>query len=156
MEHSKEDYLAAMKQPASELRLGIPRAPFFDLLDADVGKAVEDAIGVLAKMTKSVKSAALPSVRDVGQLGGESYAYHEEFYARGPARYQIPTRRALENGANLKAAAYIRARWKLDLLRRTVDDAFTDFDLVVLPTRRRTPRNHSNCGTSTLQLTIVQ
>jgi aspartyl-tRNA(Asn)/glutamyl-tRNA(Gln) amidotransferase subunit A len=140
VEHSKEDYLAAMKQPASELRLGIPRAPFFDLLDADVGKAVEDAIGVLAKMTKSVKSAALPSVRDVGQLGGESYAYHEEFYTRGSMRYQIPTRRALQNGGNLKAADYIRARWKLDLLRRTIDDAFNDFDLVVLPTRRRTPR----------------
>src|SRR5207247_7184741 len=29
---------------------------------------------------------------------------------------------------------------KLELLRRTIDDAFADFDLVVLPTRRRTPR----------------
>ena len=61
-------------------------------------------------------------------------------YAHGAGRYQIPTRRALQNGGNLKAADYIRARWKLELLRRTIDDAFTDFDLVVLPTRRRTPR----------------
>ncbi len=139
VEHPKEDYVAGMKQPVSGLRLGIPRAPFFDLLDADVGKAVEDGIGVLAKMTRSVKDVTLPSVRNIA-LGGESYAYHEEFYTRNAGRYQIPTRRALQNGANLKAADYIRARWKLDLLRRTIDDAFADFDLVVLPTRRHTPR----------------
>jgi aspartyl-tRNA(Asn)/glutamyl-tRNA(Gln) amidotransferase subunit A len=139
VEHAKEDYVAAMKQPISGLRLGIPRAPYFDLLDADVEKAVEDAIGVLAKMTKGVRDVTLPSTRDIN-LGGESFAYHEEFFAHGPGRYQIPTRRALQNGANLKAAEYIRARWKLELLRRTIDDAFADFDLVVLPTRRRTPR----------------
>src|SRR2546423_130211 len=28
----------------------------------------------------------------------------------------------------------------VELLRRTIDDAFTDFDLVALPTRRRVPR----------------
>jgi aspartyl-tRNA(Asn)/glutamyl-tRNA(Gln) amidotransferase subunit A len=139
VEHAKEDYAAAMKQPVSGLRLGIPRAPFFDLLDTDVAKAVEDAIGVLTKLTQGAKDVTLPSTRNIG-LGGESYAYHEEFYTRGSGRYQIPTRRALQNGANLKAADYIRAHWKLELLRRTIDDAFTDFDLVVLPTRRRTPR----------------
>src|SRR5207253_4269970 len=53
VEHAREDYVAGMKQPVSGLRLGIPRAPFFDLLDADVAKCVEDAIGVLAKATKS-------------------------------------------------------------------------------------------------------
>ncbi len=138
-EHVKEDYVAEMKQPISALRLGIPRAPFFDLLDADVEKSVEDAISVLAKMTKGAKDVTLPSVAGIN-LGGESFAYHEEYFAHGPGRYQIPTRRALQQGSNLKAAEYVRARWKLELIRRTIDDAFTDFDLVVLPTRRRTPR----------------
>ncbi len=139
VEHSKEDYLAAMKQPVSGFRLGIPRAPFFDLLDADVARTVEDAIGVLSKMTKGVKDAALPSTRSINLLG-ESYAYHEEFHARASGRYMIPTRRALQNGANVKAADYIRGRWKMELMRRTIDDSFRDFDLVALPTRRRTPR----------------
>jgi len=139
VEHLKEDYVAGMKQPISGLRLGIPRAPYFDLLDADVGKAVEDAIGVLARMTKSVNDCTLPPTRNI-VLAGESYAYHEDLYLRGAGRYQIPTRRALQNGATLKAADYIHAKWKLDLLRRTIDDAFDGFDLVVLPTRRRTPR----------------
>jgi aspartyl-tRNA(Asn)/glutamyl-tRNA(Gln) amidotransferase subunit A len=139
VEHVKEDYTTAMKQPVSALRIGIPRAPFFDLVDADVAKAVEQAIGVLVKMTASAKDVTLPPIRDI-TLGGETYAYHEEFYAHASGRYQIPTRRALQNGGSAKAAEYIRGRWKLELLRRTIDDAFSSFDVVVLPTRRRTPR----------------
>jgi aspartyl-tRNA(Asn)/glutamyl-tRNA(Gln) amidotransferase subunit A len=139
VEHAREDYVAGMKQPVSGLRLGIPRAPYFDLVDADVAKCVEDAIGMLAKITKSAKDVTLPSTRGIS-LPGESFAYHEEFFAHGAGRYQIPTRRALQNGGNAKAADYIRDRWKLELLRRTIDDAFDDFDVVVLPTRRHTPR----------------
>ena len=139
VEHAREDYVAGMKQPISGLRLGIPRAPFFDLVDDDVAKCVEEAIGVLAKVTKGVKEVTLPSTRDIS-LPGETFAYHEELYARGAGRYQIPTRRALQNGGNAKAADYVRGRWKLELLRRTIDDAFDDFDLVLLPTRRHTPR----------------
>jgi aspartyl-tRNA(Asn)/glutamyl-tRNA(Gln) amidotransferase subunit A len=52
----------------------------------------------------------------------------------------IPTRRSLQSGANAKAAEYVRSQWRLALLRRTIDDAFKNVDLVVLPTRRRTPR----------------
>jgi aspartyl-tRNA(Asn)/glutamyl-tRNA(Gln) amidotransferase subunit A len=139
VEHPREDYAAAMKQPVAGLRLGIPRAPFFDLLDADVAKAVEASIGVLSKLTRSVKDVTLPSVRDIS-LAGEANAYHEEMFGRLSDRYQIPTRRGLQNNANRKASEYVRARWKLELLRRTIDDSFTDFDLVVLPTRRRIPR----------------
>jgi aspartyl-tRNA(Asn)/glutamyl-tRNA(Gln) amidotransferase subunit A len=139
VEHPKEDYVAAMKQPVSGLRLGIPRAPFFDLLDADVAKAVEDAIRTLAKMTRGAKEVTLPPTRDI-VLAGETNAYHEEFFTRTPERYQIPTRRNLQNNANRRASDYVRARWKLELLRRTIDDSFADIDLVVLPTRRRVPR----------------
>ncbi len=139
VEHAKEDYVAGMKQPVSGLRLGVPRAPFFDMLDPDVAKPVEDAIAVLAKMTKGVKDVTLPPTGNLS-LAGETFAYHEEFYTRQAGRYQIPTRRSLQNDGNLKAADYVRSLWKLELIRRTIDDAFTDFDLVVLPTRRRTPR----------------
>ncbi len=120
-------------------RLGVPRAAFFDLLDEDVATAVEVALGVLGKLTRSIKDVTLPSTRDV-RLTGESYAYHEDFYAQHFRGYMIPTRNNLKNGASAKASVYIRSRWKLELLRRTIDDAFSDFDLVILPTRRRTPR----------------
>jgi aspartyl-tRNA(Asn)/glutamyl-tRNA(Gln) amidotransferase subunit A len=139
VEHGREDYAAGMKQPIGGLRVGVPRAPFFDLVDADVAKAVEEAIAVLAKMTKGVKDVTLPSTRNIS-LQGETYAYHEQYFTHGSARYMLATRHALQNGANAKAADYVRGRQALELLRRTIDDAFTDFDVVVLPTRRHTPR----------------
>jgi len=139
VEHAKEDYASAMKQPIAGLRLGIPRAPFFDMVDADVASAVDEAIGVLAKMTKSMKDVTLPPTGNLS-LNAETYAYHEEYFTHGAGRYQIPTRRSLQNGGNAKAADYVRSLWKLELIRRTIDDAFSDFDLVVLPTRRHTPR----------------
>lgn len=139
VEHAREDYVAAMKQPVAGLRLGVPRAPYFDSVDAEILKCVEEAIRVMRGLTKSVVDCTLPTTRGMS-MAGEMYAYHQDFYAENSARYQIPTRRNLANGMNAKAADYVRSNWKLQMLRRTIDDAFTNFDLVVLPTRRHTPR----------------
>jgi aspartyl-tRNA(Asn)/glutamyl-tRNA(Gln) amidotransferase subunit A len=139
VEHPAEDYVKAIAQPVSSLRLGVPRGPFFDHLDADTAKAMDEALRVLGTLTRSTTDTTLPTVRDIN-VGAETYAYHRELYAKVPGRYMIPTRRSLSNGENAKAADYIQGRWKLDLLRRTIDDAFREVDLVVLPTRKRTPR----------------
>ena len=140
-QHPTEDYLAGMKQDISGLRIGIPRAPFFDMLDADIAAAMEEAIRVISKSVKSVKDVTLPPMNNIaGGLGGELYAYYEQYYTQYPGRYQLRARHILRDRANLKAADYIRARWQMELLRRTIDDAFSDFDLVVLPTRRQPPR----------------
>jgi len=100
---------------------------------------VDEALRAIAKLTKSLSDTTLPSTRDIG-VGAETFAYHEETFGRMAGRYMIPTRRALQNGGNAKAGEYIRAHWRLETLRRTIDDAFANVDLVVLPTRRRTPR----------------
>jgi aspartyl-tRNA(Asn)/glutamyl-tRNA(Gln) amidotransferase subunit A len=139
VEHAGEDYAAGLTQSVKPLRIGVPRAPFFDHADPDVAKVVEDALSVLRKLSSGLRDVVLPSTREIG-LPGETYAYHEELYARSSGRYMIPTRRSLQNGGNAKAADYVRGRWKLELLRRTIDDSFKDVDLVALPTRRRTPR----------------
>ena len=139
VEHGAEDYVGLLNQSVKPLRIGVPRAPFFDHADADVAKLVEDALRVLEKLTAGLSDVVLPSTREIG-LPGETYAYHEELFARSAGRYMIPTRRALQNGGNAKAADYVRGRWKLELLRRTIDDSFKAVDLVALPTRRHTPR----------------
>jgi aspartyl-tRNA(Asn)/glutamyl-tRNA(Gln) amidotransferase subunit A len=140
VEHPQEDYAAALGQGVKGLRVGVARTPFFDHADPDVARLVEDALRVLEKLTTGgLREVTLPSTREIG-LAGETYAYHEELYARSAGRYMIPLRRTLQNGGNAKAADYVRGRWKLELLRRTIDDSFKDVDLVALPTRRRTPR----------------
>ena len=139
VEHPAEDYVAALAAPVKGLRVGIARVPFFDHLDADVASATDAALKTIGTLTGSMRDVVLPSTSEVN-LNGEMYAYHEALFARMASRYQIPTRRNLQNQASAKAADYVRGRWALETLRRTIDDSFKDVDVVVLPTRRHTPR----------------
>ena len=154
VEHSQEDYLAAMHQPVSGFRLGIPRTPFFDRLDNEIAKAVEDAIGVLTKLTKSTRDVNLPPTSGLAALSlsaPEHEAYHLELLRRNAGKYSLPVRRALENeqaslnnvtseSCTEKVVDYVRSQWSLQLTRRTISDSFNDFDLVVVPTVRVPPR----------------
>jgi aspartyl-tRNA(Asn)/glutamyl-tRNA(Gln) amidotransferase subunit A len=133
------DYSAAIGAPVSQLRLGIP-PQFYDTLEEDVARAVEDAIGVLNKMTRGSREVTLPSIRDAQFGAAESYAYHESNLAHNPNLYMPPTRRTIERGAQMKASDYVRAWRELQLLRRTVDDVFQNVDLLITPTRRNPPR----------------
>ena len=101
VEHPAEDYVAALGQPVSGFRIGIARALFFDLLDADVAHVIDDALRVLAKLTRSMADTMLPPTRDI-TVGAETYAYHEELFGRMSGRYMIPTHRALQSGGNAK------------------------------------------------------
>jgi aspartyl-tRNA(Asn)/glutamyl-tRNA(Gln) amidotransferase subunit A len=152
VEHPKEDYQAAIRQPVSGLRLGAPRAPFFDRLDTEVASAVEDAITVLAKLTKSTKNVHLPGSGTFGRtmLDGEIEAFHWEWYKRNASRYSLSQRHTIEavqknlndtttEACSAKVVDYVLANWELIRLRKTIDDAFAEFDLVALPTMRVLP-----------------
>src|SRR5882672_5276364 len=75
------DYGRALKMPVAKLRLGVPRTPFFDNLDPEIGKAVDAAIEVLRKLTASLREVQLPPAGNVGApaihrviMGPEAYA----------------------------------------------------------------------------------
>jgi aspartyl-tRNA(Asn)/glutamyl-tRNA(Gln) amidotransferase subunit A len=140
VEHAKQDYVAALTQPVKGFRLGMP-VGYFDNLDPEVAKAVQEAIALLGGLTQGARDVALPAVSANPGTFVESFAYHEQYVKNAPAKYMLATRRNLERQQSdpPKAADYIRAKWNLELLRRTVDDSFNDFDLVVLPTQRILP-----------------
>jgi aspartyl-tRNA(Asn)/glutamyl-tRNA(Gln) amidotransferase subunit A len=147
--HEKEDYVAAMKQPVSGFRLGIPRAPFFDLVDAEVMQVIEEAIRVLTRLTASIQEVFLPATNGI-DVSAEIFAYQEDFFKVNEGRYMLATRQFLQyleaepsgspGGCTSKEDIYIKSRWRLDSLRRTIDDSFSECDLVILPTLRHIPR----------------
>jgi aspartyl-tRNA(Asn)/glutamyl-tRNA(Gln) amidotransferase subunit A len=106
-------------------------------------------------MTKGMKEVSLPST--VAYTGSniinEIYAYHEDLFQSEAARYSLALQiqlQALKDAMNApsttgsrQVSAYIKRRWDMELLRRTVDDSFTDFDLVVVPTLRILPQKLS-------------
>jgi aspartyl-tRNA(Asn)/glutamyl-tRNA(Gln) amidotransferase subunit A len=88
---------------------------------------------------------------DALALGAERIAYHLELFRRNSGRYSLHLRQSLEAAIKSmndgvgqpcaeKVADYVSSQWKLALLRKNIDAAFTHFDLVVLPTMRIMPR----------------
>jgi aspartyl-tRNA(Asn)/glutamyl-tRNA(Gln) amidotransferase subunit A len=86
-------------------------------------------------------AGAAPAGGGAGGGGGETMAYHEEYFKAKADLYQPTTRKRLEQIAltHQSAEDYVRQMWAVELLRRTIDDAFTDFDLVVMPTLKTEP-----------------
>jgi aspartyl-tRNA(Asn)/glutamyl-tRNA(Gln) amidotransferase subunit A len=137
------DFSAKLTAGAASLRLGVPRAYFFDDVHPEIGAAVESALSVLKKLTASQRdvaplatNASYASLLDPTRvvLIAEAYAYHQEFVAKTPELYQPETLKRIRAGADVAAPAYIFSRLQLDSVRRTVPQAFGDVDLLITPT----------------------
>ena len=153
VEHPAENYLEQMRQPVKGLRVGIAREPFFDRLDASTSSAVEAAIGVLKGLVRSVQEVHLPPTDALDWTAiraAEVEAVHEDLFRRHSGSYSLQTRGVVDGTvkelndpsetSSSRAAGLVRAGWQLATLRKTVDDSFAGFDLVVLPTNRVAPR----------------
>jgi aspartyl-tRNA(Asn)/glutamyl-tRNA(Gln) amidotransferase subunit A len=135
VEHPAQDYVAAMRQPVSQLRIGLPIGQF-EKMEPDVQRAVLAAVEVIRGLTAGAREAILPD----GGLAmtlmpfGETYAWHEERYKALRSMYSATDQATLDSLSEMKAADYIRARWHMELLRRQTDSHFKDVDLMVYPT----------------------
>ena len=128
------DYTRALHAKVSGLRLGIPRAVFFDQIDPEIAAATNKAIEVLGKLTAGARDIQLPAYQTLPIVGAEAYAYHLPYVSETPELYQPSTLERIEGGAKVTAAAYIQARRELDRLRRAVGEVFGTVDLLVTPT----------------------
>jgi aspartyl-tRNA(Asn)/glutamyl-tRNA(Gln) amidotransferase subunit A len=128
------DYSQTSRTKVSTLRLGIPRAVFYEKLDPEIEAAVNKAIDVLRKLTVSIRDVQLPAYQTLPVVGAEAYAYHAPYFTKTPELYQPSTRQRLEGAARVTAEAYVQARRELDRLRRAVREVFAGVDLLVTPT----------------------
>jgi aspartyl-tRNA(Asn)/glutamyl-tRNA(Gln) amidotransferase subunit A len=137
----REDHRRAIGSDVSGLRIGIPRSPFFDGLDPDIGAAVERAIEQLRGMTRSVSDASLPPVDSFAMLAAETYAYHKDLLADAERRklYVPITLERILGGENVPAVDYIAARNRMIVARNTVAQHFADVDVLVTPTMMALP-----------------
>jgi aspartyl-tRNA(Asn)/glutamyl-tRNA(Gln) amidotransferase subunit A len=133
------DYANAMRRNVSRLRLGIPRSPFYENVDPEIEQAVNDALQVLRRLTASVRDVELPRYATIPVVGAEAYAFHAQYFTKTPELYQPVTRRRLQAGSTVTAAAYVEGRRELDRLRRAVGEVFSTVDLLVTPTTPISP-----------------
>jgi len=135
------DYSTAIGAPVSQFRLGIP-AQFYDHLDDDVSKAIDEALAVLNRMTKGSHEVGLPSLLHAG-VSAEVAAYHENVRGVNGGGYEPSTARVFPATQDAtRATDYIRGWRGLEMVRRTVDeDVFRkqSVDLLLAPAARHAP-----------------
>ena len=127
-------YAAALRQKVSRLRLGVPRAVFYETLDPEIERAINTALDVLRRLTAGARDVTLPSYQTLPMIGAEAYAFHAPYFTKTPELYQAMTRRRLEAGAKVSTTAYIEGRRELARLRRDIRAVFADVDLLITPT----------------------
>jgi aspartyl-tRNA(Asn)/glutamyl-tRNA(Gln) amidotransferase subunit A len=128
------DHVGALREDTKSLRVGVPRAYFFDELDAEVASAMEHALRELATFVAEVREVRWEVPTDRTLQAAESYAYHAENVSKTPELYQAETLRRIRAGENVSAAEYILRRRELDEARRNIGRVFADVDLLVTPT----------------------
>ena len=128
------DYVSAMKEGVKSLRVGVPRAHFFDELDAEVASAIDHALRGLETMVADVREVHLEVSTDRSLQTAESYAVHAENISKHSELYQAETLRRLRRGEDVSAAEYIQRRRELEQARRNIRAVFAEVDLLVTPT----------------------
>ena len=128
------EYSTAFNERAvSKLRLGIPRAVFYENLDSEVAARIEPAISQLASLTASVREISLLVDSDRPVATCESWAYHAKYVASAANLYQPETLRRIRAGQEVRAADYIAKRRDLELMRRQAGSIFDKVDLIITP-----------------------
>ena len=128
------DYVSAMKEGAKSLRVGVPRAYFFDELDSEVASAIDHALRGIETMVAAVREVKLEVSTDRSVQAAESYAVHTENLAKHSDLYLPETLRRIRTGENVSAAEYIERRRELEQARRNIHAVFAEVDLLVTPT----------------------
>jgi len=128
------DYVSAVREDTKSLRVGVPRAYFFEDLDAEVASAMEHALRGIETLVRGVREVRVEVPTDRTLQAAESYAYHAQNVAENAELYQAETLRRIRTGEKVSAADYIRRRSELEQERRTIRKIFSAVDLLVTPT----------------------
>lgn len=129
------DYTRSLEEPLTALKVGIPRAFFFDDLHPVIAEAVEKAISVIRELGVEIRDdLRLEVSTDRTLSSAESWEYHKEFVARSPELYQPATLGRIKSGEKTSLVDVERARQELDAARKNILKVFDEVDILLTPT----------------------
>jgi aspartyl-tRNA(Asn)/glutamyl-tRNA(Gln) amidotransferase subunit A len=133
-----DDYLAPLARDIRGVRIGVPRAYFFEGIDPEVERAFEEALETLRRLGAEVRDVQIPSLHATHSflliLMAEAFAYHEHDIRQHPELYGDVLRERILTGALVTAAEYTQAqRIRAQICRETAD-VLREVDVLVTPT----------------------
>ena len=131
---SKSNYTPLLSEDVRELRVGIARAHFFDDLDPDVARAMDEALKVVAHLVGGMQDVEVPRDAFRTIFDAEIYEFHEAMATNTPELYQPLTLFRVQKTAGISATDYIRERRRLVAFRCNAERIFEQVDVVITPT----------------------
>jgi aspartyl-tRNA(Asn)/glutamyl-tRNA(Gln) amidotransferase subunit A len=133
-----DDYLAPLGQDIRGVKMGVPRAYFFDGIDPEVAQAFEGALTTLRELGAEVRDVTIPSLHTTPAflliLMAEAFAYHERDIREHPELYGDVLRERILAGALVTAAEYTQAQRLRAQLCREMAEVLRDVDVLATPT----------------------
>jgi len=141
------DFRAGLKDGIKGIRVGVPRAHWFDKnkgTDPQTETVFNEALRVLENLgAVVVEIDGLPFsiARKANQtiLIAEAYAYHEKTLQSTPEKFGSSVRRRMLEGAFLRAADYITAQRARSELNEQIRANFSRVDVFATPAAPRPP-----------------
>jgi aspartyl-tRNA(Asn)/glutamyl-tRNA(Gln) amidotransferase subunit A len=133
------DYRVALTPGLQAVRVGVPRAYFWDRLDGEVAATVETALGVLTRLGAEVRDLDLPGVDEAVAARGlihsaEAYAYHARWLRERPDDYGELVRTRVTRGRDTTGTALAEAQNCLARFGATVNALLQSVDVLAAPT----------------------
>jgi len=141
------DFRAQLKDGIKGLRVGVPRAHWFDEnkgTDPETEAVFNDALKILeglGAVIVEIDGKPFSITRKANQtiLVCEAYAYHEKTLQTTPMKFGTSVRRRMLEGAFLSAADYITAQRARSVLNDQIRANFSRVDVFAVPGAARPP-----------------
>ncbi|MGI9147700.1 MAG: amidase [Chloroflexota bacterium] len=133
------DFSAGLKQGVGDLRLGVPREHFFELLEPGVERLVREAIATLERLGGHVEEVSLPhaahaQVAGNAIMGSEGAAWHATWLRQRPHDYGPDVLQRFRTGLLIRATEYLHSQQMRTLVQQDFARAFERVDVVLGPT----------------------
>ena len=135
------DYAGLLDGSAAGLRIGVPKAYFFDhpSVTDEVREAVLGGIAALEAAGATVSKVDLPYAELAKEantitMSAEAFAYHREDLGSKWSLYGKHTRMSLARGALQTASDYAQAQRFRSYFIKVVTEAMADLDVLITPT----------------------
>lgn len=132
-------YTDALTGNVRDLRIGIPKAHFYENLDQDVAAAVQAALGAFERLGARMQDVDLPAAStqlDTWiQIGApEAYAYHERNLKEHGVMYGADVRTRLETGRDLLSVNHVRAQQTRAMMQAECAKILQKCEVLITPT----------------------
>ena len=136
-----EDALPELRAGVKGLRLAFVEEPFFDGVDPEIARAVNDVAAVFEQLGASVGKLSFPEAVEAhklnprgGVISAEAYAVNRAFLENHYDALDPVVRERMRNGRSVTGPDYFEMTRRWAALRRDARRSLADVDAILVPT----------------------